>query len=458
MGENQCGLCLSCAAPFAFHSQDVSFYDRPGNLSILYLNEKCRHNPVLMERFIDPKLVDVNEKSHVFHESHHGAAIHYMTHHHMGDGAPSLGLVGVGRTKLPTPNGPMPFFTGARASTGPSVAVWTRPDEAQRVDLAPLLSFLVDNRALRPRVMRQNLDLTFQICKGCNSLMTNLAMVGFLVGLGVNARKNAQSPLIHVGDTPIKVRTADAKNVIDLKKAFGVWTYASTSPGEPLPDLTKEDPVAPSVGYYLHCCLPFMAAGAASPFAPGGSPELIQAVRLQYVELSWVLLMITCTLTLIEQGKPYDDKPTGGMQQHYGVLDVYVSYFIWRLMKYEFGASNARSPDFVQWHQKYFWDAMRMPVFDGRRSQAGLGVEMLPTSQVAAQELFGLVCTALMELYEVKLRPLVRFVSRQVFGVPMTPDEDFTSNYFVPPGALRALIRMRNAVRLCLYSFYYYRV
>jgi hypothetical protein len=140
------------------------------------------------------------------------------------------------------------------------------------------------------------------------------------------------------------------------------------------------------------------------------------------------------------------------------VLDVYVSYFIWRLMKYEFGASNARSPDFVQWHQKYFWDAMRMPVFDGRRSQAGLGVEMLPTSQVAAQELFGLVCTELMELYEVKLRPLVRFVSRQVFGVPMTLDEDFTSNYFVPPGALRALIRMRNAVRLCLYSFYYYRV
>ena len=449
MGENQCGLCLSCAAPFAFHSQDVSFYDRPGNLSILYLNEKCRHHPALMERFIDPKFVDVKEKSHIFHESHHGAAIHYMTHHHTGDAAPAAG-VGVGKQRLVAQNGPMPYFTTARTHSGPKVATWIRPAEGQRVDLAPLLKFLVEHRGGRRRLMVQNLDQTFFICKACNSLMTNEAMVEFLVGSGRSGRKNAQVPLIHVGDTPIFVRNADPMNVLNLTKAFGSWFYTPNEDPTLLPVLTGEDPIAPCVGYYLHCCLPFMAAGAASPFAPGGSQDVAKAVRLQYVELSWLILMITCTLTLIEQGKPYGDRPTPGMQQHYGVLDVYVSYFVWRLMKYEFGDSNSRSPDFVQWHQKYFWDAMRMPVFNGRRSQSGLGAEILPNSQVAAQELFALVCTELMELYEVKLRPLVMFVAKQAFPAARTPDEDFTLRYFVPPNALTALIRMRNTVRSCV--------
>jgi hypothetical protein len=451
MGENQCGLCLSCAAPFAFHSQDVSFYDRPGNLSILYLNEKCRHHPALMERFIDPKFVDVKEKSHIFHESHHGAAIHYMTHHHSGDGPPNVSGGAGGKQRIATQNGPMPYFTGARASTGPKVATWIRPAEGQRVDLTPLLKFLVEHRDDHRRLMVQNLDLTFFICKGCNALMTNAAMVGFLVGLGVNAKKNAQVPLIHVGDTPIAVRTADPDNVIDLTKAFNRWFYTPSDIPTLLPDQTSDDPIAPGVGYYLHCCLPFMAPGVVgSPFAPGGSLDVVKAVRLQYVELSWLILMITCTLTLIEQGKPYGDRPTGGMQQHYGVLDVYVSYFVWRLMKYEFGDSNSRSPDFVQWHQKYFWDAMRMPVFNGRRSQSGLGAEILPNSQVAAQELFALVCTELMDLYEVKLRPLVMFVAKQAFPAARSPDQDFTLRYFVPPNALRALIRMRNTVRSCV--------
>jgi hypothetical protein len=142
-------------------------------------------------------------------------------------------------------------------------------------------------------------------------------------------------------------------NVLDLTKAFGIWFYTPNDNPTLLPDLTGEDPIAPCVGYYLHCCLPFMVPAAASPFAPGGTQDVAKAVRLQYVELSWLILMITSTLTLIEQGKPYGDRPTGGMQQHYGVLDVYVSYFVWRLMKFEFGASNSKTPDFIQWHQKY---------------------------------------------------------------------------------------------------------
>lgn len=447
MGDKQCGLCLSCGAPFAFKSQEVSFYDRPGNLSVLYINEKCRENSALRGRLHgDPKFMDEMDKSHVFHESHHQGAIDYMTKHHVGDGAPLPQMAGVAAQKTTNLGGPMPFFTGARKATGAKVATWTRPADEDRIDLAPLRQFIIDRKGGRRRVASQNLNMVLEICKACNALMTNEAMVGFLVGLGVSSKKNEQGPLIGPGRTPINIRDADSKNTNDLEKSYGVWTYVPTDAPALLPQQTGDDPIAPFVAYYLHCCMPFMADPTQSPFGPQGQAAVVRVLRGEYLEMAWILLMVTCTLTLIEQGKPYGDKPSAGMQQHYGVLDVYVSYFVWRLMKYEFGASNASSPDFVQWHQKYFWDAMRLPVFNGRSSQRGLGLEILPSSGMAAQDLFGLVCAELMDLYEVKLRDLVRFVTRQDVQRPMTRDAYFAVHYFVPPRALTALGRMWNSV------------
>ena len=47
-----------------------------------------------------------------------------------------------------------------------------------------------------------------------------------------------------------------------------------------------------------------------------------------------------------------------GMHQHLGALDLYVSFFLWRLVQFEFGARVSAVLDFVQWHQKYYWDAI----------------------------------------------------------------------------------------------------
>ncbi len=75
-----------------------------------------------------------------------------------------------------------------------------------------------------------------------------------------------------------------------------------------------------------------------------------------------------------EEGKvtaPGTPKLSNGIHQYYGALDFYVSFFLWRLLEFQFGTSISRSGlDFaaelpvspvaplVPLTRKYYWDAM----------------------------------------------------------------------------------------------------
>ena len=447
MWATQCGLCLSCGAPFEPVSGEVSFFNRRANLSILYLNEEFKYNRILQGSFEGSKFCSAREGCHIIHKSHHGAAVRYMSLYHESDSAPKFPANAAnGRAVLvaAAKNGPMPYFMSETGKGGPHVAVWDKPPEDERVGLENLVAFAVDHADEQTANSGQNLDLTFAICKACNSLMTGLSYARFLVGFGSVSDKNENATIIHAGDTPIKQRVADPKNT-DVQHAMGKWDFSKNSGSDvALPNHNASDPTAPFVAYYLHACLPYAVRVGEFP------PELNRLpVRCFYVEMSWILLEIAAISCLIQQGKQNrGEKLSHGIQQHYGVLDIYVSYFLWRMIRYEMAKTCRLS--FVQWHQKYFWDAVNIP---GVRVSGikTIGLMVCRDTRVGTAELVGGICDALCGIYSTSLNELVSFVSRNPIVAANSDDARFISQYFVSPKRLVAL--ERRWVQVCARAF-----
>jgi hypothetical protein len=433
----QCGLCLSCGAPFAFKSQEISFFTRVGNLSVLFLNEECRRNPTLNSKYENPKFASKMQESHIIHRAHHQAAVRYMTKHHSGDDAPKWP---VGGGPIPDQNGPMPYFKAETGKTGPEVAVWKRPTDAQRVKLPKLVKFFADFATARARTMDQNLDETFKICEGCNGIMTNLSMSRYLLGCNTVSENNP-APIIEQGSRPVSLRKANAQGV-DLPNAFGLWTYDGLGGITRSPTQMSQDPLSPFVAYYLHLCLPYQASAADLPW-------MTAAVRLAYVEITWLLFMVACTVTVIEGGKFHGVKPSSGPQQHYGVLDVYVSHVVWRLAVYEFGRTIV--PDFVQWHQKYFWEAIRLRGFR-TSGVTTVGLFACPDARMPSKDLIAGICEGIMTLYHEQLRPLILVVVGQPAGNVDPEEYAFAKRFFIPRRSLKALTRQWDTVSECVFA------
>jgi len=123
---------------------------------------------------------------------------------------------------------------------------------------------------------------------------------------------------------------------------------------------------------------------------------------------------------------------------------LYVSYFFWRLMQYDHArALHAMGMDFVQWHQKYFWEAMHLPGI-GARDYVVFGLAVYSGTRVASKILLEAICRRLIDLYNDQLKPLVRFVT-EGFGGPgvvLSPAEDFVKRFFVSPASLKRLKRL----------------
>jgi hypothetical protein len=329
-------------------------------------------------------------------------------------------------------NGPIPFFRSESKNTEPQLAAWDRPPKEWRVDFKPMLDFFVAKGAGRTHA--QNLEITFPMCQPCNALMTGVGYVRFLLGICTVGKKNAQGALIPAGEQPILFKEA-VKNAADISKAYTTWSVkADQNRTVRHPAMDDSDVITPHVAYYLHLCLPFLDA---DPFP---SP----AARTCYIEMSWIILMIACIYNLIAQGKQYNEDQSHGQHQHYGVLDSYVSYFLWRLMIFEF-KNDVKS--FPVWHQKYFWDAIHLPSFNGR-GEPTVGITACPSTDMSSQDFFRELCAGLMGLYDSKIRALVLFMGRaKLTQVPanLRDEYNFVRLYFPSHAAAKALGHMAKA-------------
>lgn len=446
--QHQCGLCLSCGAPFLPKASAVDLFRHKGNTSVLFLNMEFSGNNDIRKRYEYAKYTAAKDASHLFHDSHHRSALEYMCDHHTGDSDVTWGgPVVPSMIVQAAPNGPLPYYRTptSKRSKGPMVAIWNRPTRANRLDLQDLLDGVVSaaNTATARPVM-QNYSETHALCRGCNLIMTQENDMSFHLGLG---RMRASNPGPIVVGTPVRHFKASDRRV-DQFSAYGTWRKATGgSVSHPLGD--SSDDLTPMVAYYLHMCLPYVQPPAdPDPFVQDiPNPAMQHPARSLYLQLCWIILEIACVATLRDVGRLYP--PLGarshGPQQHSGVLDLYVSFFLFRLMQFEFATHVRREGlDFIQWHQKYFWDALNCKgLYPVEQVTSLLGGRVYTSVVQPSRDLVQDIGRGLMHLYNVELRPLILFATNQHAGLPI----EITA-YFLPLPAMREL-KARSGRQVC---------
>lgn len=399
----QCGLCLSCGAPFLPDGEELESFVQRGNQSILYLNARFKGDLGMRGLFTSPKYTNKMDLSHVFHGGHRRALLH-MWDHHTGT-AP---VATAGGAVVPAMNGAMPFHPNSSDRGDPSVATWNTPILTRRLAFDALkqgLAGLDGGRRPIDRTFGFDAEQTYAICKDCNVIMTQEAKFNQILGI----RAVDRAGLVPRGC--IQVHKA-ITNGAGIENAYGAWVVGA--PGRAVPKPDQHDPMAPCVAYYLHLCLPAPSEGA--------------AMRRLYLELCWLALQIACVTLTLSDGK----RLSHGWAHHKGVLDFYTSYFCYRLLCFQY--HGRRLPPFVQWHQKYFGDAIHCRALfpDGKTL---LGARAGEGATGHGAELLERVAANVMGLYTGPLVPLARFLVGED-GVPTGVD-----NFFVRPARLAQLIR-----------------
>ena len=260
MAGAQCGLCLSCGAPFLPKQTEVVLYNHTGTMSILYIHTQFVESPALNRTYEKPVLSSISQQSHIIHGSHHEGAVDYMCFHHKGDMAPQKPVPATGA--IAGDSCMFPYYkTPTTSAKGPELATWIRPAANKRMDFKPLLDRIVAAREGgldrdAPGVS-SSLKEMFPICVPCNSLMTGLGKMRYLMGFTSTANYNSNGCLIPASEHPITVQEADQCSQT-LDNAYGAWKLKAGKRARNIPTRTTaaSDPLAPHMAYYLHLCLP----------------------------------------------------------------------------------------------------------------------------------------------------------------------------------------------------------
>jgi hypothetical protein len=439
MGDNQCGLCLSCGAPFMPDLSQTEFFNRDANLSILFLNTQFARNPDIMRSFEVPKLCSERQASHMIHRSYHHTALDYMCNRLRGDrdvGNPAAMLA---RYRIQdTPNNAFLYYHTATGNAGPRAACWPRPPQDQRLNMRPLLR-AIQRASMQPEALPipQSLAQTYDMCAGCNALMTQKSHMRFLLGVRGAGLKNQRGRILQQPGVIQQFDMTAGRNGQALDRAYGRWRVHQHPHPITSPNLVKADSDAPAIAYYLHLCLPFRDAVGADGFR-GIRANMRDTARAHYLQQCWLILEIACLATLLEENtvtKPHSRK-SHGMHQHLGALDVYVSYFFWRMIQFRYAVIvNRRGMSFIEWHQKFYCDARncRYDLLSEHDRRTTTGQLVYAQTDVPARTLVQTIGRRLVNYYRNDLTMLFRhiigdqYVSRHV------------KDYFVPVAALRAL-------------------
>lgn len=436
---DQAGLCLSCGAPFVarLDASDTIALDR-AYLSLLWMNSKARSSSKMIRMFEHPRLANTVERAHVFHQSHHKPALEFMIRTAKGDRdrrEPGQ------RQPLNASPGyePLPYDAVPTSKTNrqPMMAFWDRPAERERLDMTDLTQLIIRDiitPSPDPAAFGLNFDVetfgrTCLTCVDCNAVMTRGKR--FLDLLLREAGPLVSDP------QAIQVRTVTVRGHPRPEDGVAFWHQSGT-------DQRDNTSLTPLVAYYLHMCLPWPVAGIEDDFLktaldaidPGLTADTPLSThfkaRALFLQQCWLVLQIACLCGAVQRStQPHEGRLSCGYKAYMGSLDLYASFFCWRLFEFEHGGNYSASLDFEQWHQKYFTCAtrckgLRLP----RRRTIG---EWLDPGEVAPRALVQRIQQRLVELYRVRLRPLRDFLTGQV-GVP-----DDVSLFFVHPRRLRLL-------------------
>ena len=154
----QCGLCLSCGAPFLPIAEDMINYDSLGNISVFYFQRMVANNRDMKHKIVNPTFTGTIDKSHLIHVSHHRAAIEEIV-----DWAQYRRQTNMSITYKRSPKGKRPVSQKAYWT-------WNVPND-ERINLNPLADYLTKTYFTR-KTYSPNYERTVECCKPCNAVMT----------------------------------------------------------------------------------------------------------------------------------------------------------------------------------------------------------------------------------------------------------------------------------------------
>lgn len=154
----QCGLCLSCGAPFLPIAEDMINYDSLGNISVFYFQRMVANNRDMKHKIVKPTFTGPIDKSHIIHVSHHRTALEGMERWARSRYDAKMTLEYKRSPKGKRPVSQKAFWR---------VAV----QDDERVKLKPLVDYMLNENFAR-HVYSPNYERTVECCKPCNAVMT----------------------------------------------------------------------------------------------------------------------------------------------------------------------------------------------------------------------------------------------------------------------------------------------
>jgi hypothetical protein len=337
--SGQCGLCLSCGAPFLPTGEDIVEYDRLGNISVAYFQKLIRNNELLQKTIEKPTFCSKMQQSHITHETYHRHAVEFVTIQ-----AEDGNAVGA-----------FPFMRAPKGKKPKALfAEWEPPTAATVLDFKPLADFI---SGLPTRgELAPDLENKPSCCHDCNMVMTMRFWFDFHLTGGSAGNESKIVP-----EDSLTVYKADTRGAANNNiEGYRHWRKGDRLETYPKRRTSKEEQViGAALGYYLdHSCRPLNTPGLSDVASPGYAK--IEHYKL-YLHMCWVVLEVTCLLCEYWRGsgdaeeKSQSKKHRQCLKSPLGAAELYFSYFCWRIVCFRY--ETVRGLSFPTWHQMYMWYA-----------------------------------------------------------------------------------------------------
>lgn len=405
----QFNLCLSCGVPFLPVAEDYIDFDSVGNLSVLYFQKHVRRSEAVAANVENPVFSSKKCAAHIIHESHHAHALAFMSERREDADL---------REALPdTRDGVFPFVRAPKSKSKHETlgAFWASPDNTHRIKFDKLSKYLTKHD------INEGYHLDFgqkcNCCRGCNMTMT----MEFWFRYHLYNPDNLGGLIPQDVITVVKLRNVGSDH--DPAWRFAANRDQYTFPSRPWS--RARDAMAAAVAYYLHMCLPFNDSPVKS----------VPAKKALYQTLCWTLLEIACLISEYRIGPENnrDHKKRQCLKSHVGTIELYISYFCWRL--YGSTMQELLDVNFETWHQMYFWDAAGCDkLFPGRRFGRLIVDEFGGNvTQMTSAALLEYVFERVWSIFR-KLKPMARLLAGDYEHVPAN-----VGLYFVMPANVDAI-------------------
>ena len=345
--SGQCGLCLSCGAPFLPMAEDMVEYDKLGNISVLYFQKLVRTSELLQKTINKPTFCAKAQESHLLHQTYHRHAVEYLMDR-AREGLHAIDWDGDDDQAFPFMRSP----TSKKAQA--LFASWDAPEADDVLNFKDLADFILSLST--DGGLADDYDNKPRCCHDCNMTMTMRFWFEYHLTGGAGGNESKIIP-----DGSIQVYKADTNgdNNNDVAK-HEQWGVGEREDAYPQPRMSRDKQVVgAALGFYLdHSCRPLETPGLIDFSSAAYDKHEHYAL---YLHMCWVVLEVTCLVCEYCRGSGDAEDSNRTIKRNQclktplGAAELYFSYFCWRIVCFQH--AEVRTLSFQSWHQFYMWYA-----------------------------------------------------------------------------------------------------